>query len=84
MNSQLSNNYDDDAFVVIPDEELNDLKAIYKDYQLAPYVYSFINTSIKWKTSRPMKNYLTYYAPYGNWKIDGAFIIHMQVLYSNK
>lgn len=71
----------DDVLEEIPNEELLNLREMYRDYKEAPYVYSFINTSIKWKMKMetPEDDYLKFYAPEGDWNSDGTFIVHMQV-----
>lgn len=71
----------DDILVKIPDDELPELRDFYKDFKLAPHVYSTLNTSIRWKKNFTPneEHYLTYYAPNGDWKSDGTFILLMQV-----
>lgn len=71
--------YSKDILQEIPDEDLEDLRNFYKDITNAPYVKSLINTAIKWKRKCPEKKYITFYAPNGNWRIDGTFISHLQV-----
>lgn len=72
--------YEDDILQLIPHEELPELRDMYKDHMpFATYVFSFFNIALKWLRSKPEEHYMTFLAPYGDWKTDGTFIVINQV-----
>lgn len=62
---------------VLSESDVNLLRDEYEHYA-HPYVYSFLNTALKWRKSHPDKNYITIYGPI-DWKDDGTFIALLQV-----
>lgn len=74
----------EDILQEIPDSELPGLRDYYQVCPHAPYIFSFVNTSMKWKKKYPNDKYITFYAVHGDWQSDGTFIALMQVSKYNK
>ncbi|XP_017771660.1 PREDICTED: uncharacterized protein LOC108559041 [Nicrophorus vespilloides] len=71
--------FDEDILQPISLEDLPKLRDLYKDHMpFATHVFSFFNTSMKWIKSKPEEKYMTFLAPFGDWKSDGTFIVILQ------
>lgn len=62
--------------LLLSEDDIRFLSGLYQNYERAPYVYSFLNTAIKWKQSH--SDYMTLYAPH-DWKKDGTFLAVFEV-----
>ncbi|KAJ8931002.1 hypothetical protein NQ314_016145 [Rhamnusium bicolor] len=64
----------------IDDGCLPQLSEMYKNKpDWAPYVYSFVDTAIKWK-NKGRNQLTTFWSPNNSWKEDGTFIALMQLV----
>lgn len=69
----------EDILQEIPDDELYELRDMYKNFQNPSVIYSYIDILINWRKQAPEEFDVTFFTPYGNWRCDGTFIAFMQV-----